>query len=469
MTEVRELRPDQIKDLGRLFYKERRCIHGGEPGTGKTPTVCVLQRARWDKHQHKSVWLMPMKLLDKNYDEAMLWGEWDLGDVVIVDGDEDECERALHSGAKLLLMGFKRFDMCADDIPDEYKGIDIDEWHKGFGHHRSQRTQALYRWCDRRGEDLWFVPMTGTGYNGKPSTLYPAIQIIEPRYYGSPEMFDRTHEIRDPWSGRLLSYTQLDKLESILTHHSIKRLWTDVHGPEKLVAEVIPCRMSARQREAYDQFRETALLELETFFVDGTEPGPAFIRARQIMEHPNLFPNLMEGGTGTVDICPGETPGKLDRFGDDCEDLSALGRPLLAYAALIPQQEQLLEMALARGRKAAIINGKVSNKLAAAADRDFRAGRIDTIIGSPKVADCGYNWQWCGDKEVSDVIFASMDFQDTTFFQAYKRAMREARQSALRILIYTYISTLDQHIMRLVKKKSVDASQVERGRVPVPW
>ncbi len=467
MSEIRELRPDQVKDLARLFFKERRCIHGGEPGTGKTPTVCVLQRARWDKHQHRSIWLMPMKLIDKNYDEAMLWGEWAPGEVQILDGPVEP----RHLAAKVVLMGFTRFEMAGHHLTtaDGFYGLDIDEWHKAFGGHTSKRTQALYRWCNERRDELWFVPMTGTGYNGRPSTLYPALQVIEPRYYGTPEAFDRMHNILDPWTGKVKGYANLDRLERILTHHSIKRLWTDVHGPEELAVQVVPCRMNEAQRTAYDTFRDTALLELEQFFIDGTEPGPAFIRSRQIMEHPNRFPNLLEGAGGYVDICPGEEPSKLTQFRDDCEELSALGRPLLAYAALIPQQEEMLEVALKAGRRAAIINGSVPSRLASAADRDFRAGRIDTMIGSPRVADCGYNWQWCGDKEVSDVVFSSLDFQDTAFFQAYKRAMREARRSALRLLIYSYQNSIDQHIMRLTKKKSVEAAQVERGRVPLPW
>ena len=467
---VRELRSDQIQDLGTLFFKQRRHIHGGEPGTGKTPTVCVLQRARWDKHGHKTVWLQPMKLLDKNYDEAMLWGEWAEGEVAIVDGTAAQCAAIIADPrVKLLLMGYKRFELTADIIPDDYKAIDIDEWHKGFTGHASKRTQALYRWCQRRGDDLWFVPMTGTAYAGRPQSLYPALQIIEPRYYGTPEAFDAMHNIVDPWSGKVTGHCNLDRLQLILSHHSIKRLWTDVHGPEEIVVEVGRCTMNKRQRTAYETFRETAILELEQFFIDGTKPGVAFTRARQLMEHPNVFPNLMEGGVGHVDICPGEIPGKLEEFADDCEKMSDLGRPMLAYAALVPQQRQMLEVAKAAGRRADVINGEVTPAQAARIDRAFRAGELDTIIGSPQVADCGYNWQWCGAVEVQDVFFVSMDYQDTAFFQAYKRAMREARHSALRIKIYTYIDSIDQHIMRLTKRKSQDATLVERGRVALPW
>ncbi|PZP71743.1 hypothetical protein [Methylorubrum populi] len=462
-----QLRQDQIQDLGRLFYKERRCIHRGEPGTGKTPTICVLQRARWDRHGHRTIWLMPMKLTEKNLDEARLWGEWAPGEVEILDGPLEP----RHLQAKVLIMGFTRFELVADQItPDHgFYAIDIDEWHKAFGGHESKRTQALYRWCAARRDQLWFVPMTGTNYNGRPDTTYPAIQIIEPRYYGTLEAFKMMHDILDPWSRKVVGHDNLDRLQSILDKHSIQRLWTDVHGPEEIVVEVGRSRMNPRQRKAYDTFRETALLELEQFFVDGTKPGVAFTRARQIMEHPNLFPNLLEGESGTVDICPGEVPGKLEDFADDCEEMTSLGRPMLAYAALVPQQHQMLEVAKAAGRRAAIINGSVTRKQVGIIDRAFQQGQLDTIIGSPQVADCGFNWQFCGGKEVCDVFFVSMDYQDTAFFQAYKRAMRKARQSALRIKISTYIDSMDQHIMRLTKRKSQDAARVERGRTVMPW
>lgn len=461
------LRPDQIEDLGRiLFGPSRRLIHGGEPGTGKTPTVCVAQRARFNEHGHRTVWVQPMKLLKKNYDEAMLWGEWAEGEVQIVDS------AYIDPRAKVLLMGFTRFEMMAAKITPEmgFFAIDIDEWHKGFGGHTSKRTQALYRWCSARREDLWFLPMTGSIYNGRPSTVYPAIQIIEPRYYGTPEMFSLTHDIVDPWTGKVTSHCNLDRLQAILDRHSIKRLWTDVHGPEEIVPQFARLEMNERQREMYDRFRDEAVLELERFFVDGTKPGVAFTRSRQIMEHPNRFPNLIDDDQGPhVDICPGEMPGKLEEFADDCEQMRALGRPMLAYAACVPQQWQMLEVARAAGLRADIINGSTSRKRVDEIDAAFRAGRLDCIIASPQVADCGFNWQWSGGKEIQDVFFVSMDYQDTAFLQAYKRAMREKRKTALRIKIYTYNDSMDQHIMRLTKRKSIDASQVERGRVPLPW
>lgn len=460
------LRADQIQDLGRLLFQERRCIHGGEPGTGKTPTICVLQKARWTEHGHRTVFLMPNKLLKKNYDECMLWGEWDEGDVQRVDS------MYIDPRAKVLTMGFTRFDMVAHLITPEmgFYAIDIDEWHKGFGGHESNRTQTMYGWTKARQRDLWFVPMTGSIYNGSPKTVYPAIQIIEPRYYGSPEMFSQMHDILDPWSKKVVSHCNLDRLQTILDKHSIKRLWTDVHGPEEIVPEFCRVEMNDKQRTAYDRFREDAVLELERFFIDGTKPGVAFLRSRQIMEHPNLFPNLVDDEFGpSVDICPGEMPAKLEEFADDCAEMKRLGRAFLAYAACVPQQRQMLEVARAAGLRAEIINGSTSPKRTEQIDEAFKLGLLDVVIASPVVADCGFNWQFSGGREIQDVFFVSLDYRDTAFFQAYKRAMRGKRGVALRIKIYTYNDSIDQHIMRLTKRKSVDATLVERGRIALPW
>ncbi len=472
-----ELRRDQLQDLGMLFFKHRRHIHRGDPGTGKTPTICMLQKARWTEHGQGTVWPMPMKLRDKNLDEAMAWGDWDAGDVVIVNGPADI--RA-NPTAKVFIMGFERFKLSWRLLPPHVRSIDIDEWHKGFGGHESKRTQALYEFCDERvRDDGWFIPMTGTLFNGKPDTVYPALQIIAPTYYGTLKCFQQVHHLVDPFTGKLLGYRDLDVLEDIVRQHSISRRWSDIHGPEEVVAQVERVEMGARQRAAYDEFKEQGLLELEQFFVDGTQPGTAFIRARQIMEHPNHFPNLAAlaaaeagvpfDGPEFVDIAPGEPPGKLELFELDCERHLANGTPFVVFAALVPQQEQLYATAQRLGLSVGLLNGSTSRKEADRIDREFRAGRLQCIVASPLVADCGFNWQTWGDVEVPECIFASLPFQDTAIAQAYKRFMRRARKVALRIKIYAYINSLDAHIMRLTKRKASDAAQVEPGRQPLPF
>ncbi len=465
------LRPDQLQDLTTLLFHKRRHIHGGEPGTGKTPTICVLQAGRWRQHGHGTVWMMPKALLEKNLEEAMLWGAWEPGEVVIVDGTKRQVDKQLASGARVFLMGFTRFERCWQQLPDYVKAVDVDEWHKGFGGHESKRTQALYEFMDTRGE--WFCPMTGTIYKGKPDTIYPALKIIEPRYYGTYKAFQNVHHVLDPFSGKVIGYTGLEALGQVLATHSIKRLWSEIHGPEDKVVQIERAKMSAAQLAAYKTFEETAILELEQFFIDGTKPGVSFIRARQLMEHPNRFPDLRDPDgrlkLPPVDVTPGELPGKLELFDLDVTNALENGTPLVTYAALVPQQEQLLEYAQRLGLRCALLNGETPQAERGRIDKAFQAGELQGLICSPQVADCGFNWQTCGEQEVNDCVFASMDYNDVTFTQAYKRFMRRRRQAALRIKIYAYDDSLDWHIMRLTKKKSVEGAQVEQGREPLPF
>lgn len=474
-----KLRSDQLKDFARL-WNTKRLVHRGDAGTGKTPTICVLQKARWTEHGQGTVWAMPLKLMKKNYDEAMLWGGWAEGDVVIIMSKADLMKNL---NAKVFITGYSQFGLRWEDLPPHVKSIDIDEWHKGFGGHESKRTQALYEFIDTRvGTEGWFVPMTGTAYNGSPDSIYPIIQIILPTAYGTLQAFQNIHHIVDPFTGKILGYDGLDVLEDIMTSISITRAWSEVHGPEEVVPEIVRVEMSAKQRRAYDQFKDEGLLELEQFFVDGTKPGPAFIRARQIMEHPNFFPNLAllaedqvfstssaDLADAWVDITPGEMPAKLDLFEMDCERHRANRTPFVAFSAMIPQQRQMLEIAKKAGLTAALLNGSTTAKETALIDAEFKAGRLQCIIGSSQVADCGFNWQDWGNQEVNECIFVSLPYQDTAIMQAYKRFMRRKRLTALRIKLYAYINSMDQHVMRLTKRKSVEATVVEPGRQPLPF
>jgi hypothetical protein len=455
------LRQDQVEDLAVLLAKPRH-IHGGDPGTGKTPTICVLQAIRWRQHGIGTVWVMPMKLTSKNLEEALKWGGWDADDVVVVDGTAAQCKRQLASGAKLFIMGFTRFALCYKDLPDYVKAIDIDEFHKGFGGTDSKRTQALYEFTTDPA--IHFVPMTGTLYNGKPDTVYPALQIIEPRYYATPDMFRRVHHLTDPFTGKLIGYRDLEILGEILAKHSIRRFWKDIHGPEQIVIQTERLDMSERQREAYAKFEQDAILELEQFFIDGTLPGVAFTRARQIMEHPNVFPDLRDPKLPPVDITPGEVPGKLELLELDMINAVENKTPLVIFSAMVPQQRQIFAMAQKMGMKVGLLNGDTTDTETEEFDTGFRTGRFNTLVCSPQVADCGFNWQFNGDREVDDLVFASMAYQDTAFVQACKRFERQKRSSALRVKVLAYRRSLDERILKLIAQKSVEANRTDPNR-----
>jgi hypothetical protein len=217
--------------------------------------------------------------------------------------------------------------------------------------------------------------------------------------------------------------------------------------------------MNDEQRRLYDTFEKEAILELENFYITGKEPGVAFIRACQIMEHPNRFPNL--AGSGFVDIMPGETPAKLDRLELHLTDHLETRTPVIIYAAMRPQQREAFALAEKMGMRVALIDGDATSAERFHADRAFRAGELDTLVCSPQVADTGFNWQFSGERELAHIIFCSLPYKDVVYSQAAKRAIRRNRSGPLRITVLAYRDSLDICKMQILMNKSLDAARVD--------
>ena len=60
------------------------------------------------------------------------------------------------------------------------------------------------------------------------------------------------------------------------------------------------------------------------------------------------------------------------------------------------------------------------------------------------------------------MIFASLDFLDTTVLQAYRRMVRGKRGSPLRITVLLYEDSLDHRITWIIYEKSLDAHKVDQ-------
>jgi hypothetical protein len=183
------------------------------------------------------------------------------------------------------------------------------------------------------------------------------------------------------------------------------------------------------------------------------------------MELPNQFPDLRDpDGKTIVDICPGEVPGKQERIEIHFTDHFELGTPVVTFASLVPQQKALMALAEKCGLTTALINGETSGARRYEIDKAFRAGEIQAPILSPQCADVGLNWQFWGDKEVDHTIFASLDYLDTTFIQAYRRFIRGKRTKPLRITVLQYRSSIDQKLFGILHRKSKEAAAVDGVR-----
>ena len=92
-------------------------------------------------------------------------------------------------------------------------------------------------------------------------------------------------------------------------------------------------------------------------------------------------------------------------------------------------------------------------------DKAFQKGEVEVIVASPATAAVGFNWG-----HVNRVVFASMDYQDSSFMQGYRRAIRGKRATPLLIYVLEYRDSIDQRIFLIVDQKAMDAQKVDGTR-----
>jgi hypothetical protein len=420
-----------------------------------------MQWYLWSNRGIGTVWAQPKSLLKKNKRELLRFTDFKDEDVVIVDGTPKQVEKQLNSGAKVFLMGFRRLTLCWRNLPAFVKAVHIDEFHMGYKTADSQNSLALFKMFDS-GRMEQFLPMTGTLIDGKLTSAYPAIRVIEPRYYLSHENFLGYHGIKDI-DGKIVAWKNHEKLSKIFGRHAILRTFASVHGEQEVVHVPEMVDMEDKQRTYYDKFHDDAVLELETFYLDGTLPGVAFTRARQLMEHPSEFPDLANPGQ-FIDILNGEPTGKEERLKVHFEEHYLSEKPLIIFTPLIPQQMRVAKLLEQHKLSFVVINGSISQKKRDENSDAFEQGRVQVVLATPQTAAFGYNWQFSGKREVDHMIFTALDFGDATFVQARQRAIRGKRSSPLRLTTLEYYESLDQHICKLIHRKSVDANKVDPSR-----
>lgn len=445
------LRDYQVADLA-YYLQTPRCLNTSDPGTGKTASVCAYLWYLWSELGHRSVWTMPKSLLKKNVDELLEFSGFKPEDIVIVDGTPKQRMKAIYSDAKVFLFGFTAFSNHWTDLLDEHPDVNalaVDELHMGYGGHNSVRTQNLYEAMERI---KYFVGMTGTIINGRLSSIYPSCQIIDHSYYpGGYHGFMYRHAIEDDY-GRVVAWTDHQRLGKFLYKYAIRHTFEEIYGPEAKVIINEKVQMHPAQREAYNEFEETALLELEESWLDGSfSKAVHIIHCRKIMEHP---------WTVGAPLDQIKLTGKDERLQIHFEDVRQSGKPIIVFSALVAQQERCVEIARKMGLKVGLINGSVATKKRFEIDEAFRAGELDVVVASPATTAVGYNWG-----HVDTIVFMSLDYMDSSFVQGYRRAIRGVRGKPLLIYVLQYADcAVEDRIFSIVERKSAMAHQVDETK-----
>lgn len=318
----------------------------------------------------------------------------------------------------------------------------VDEHHLAFKTAESAQTDAFFAVTNHCSQ---LYIMTGSLIAGRLDNAFPAIHAIEPLYYGSHAGFLQEHALFIDNYGRVLGWKNEEKLKAILARHGVCHSFEDIYGKEPVAFFHEHVEVGPKCREAYDLFHEQAMLELENAeFLDGTQPGVAVIRARQILAHPE-----------TMGIAKGEVTGKDQRL----TIFAAEGQKMLLFSSLKPEQRRTYELLTSLGLKGGIINSDVGKPERHRIDQAYKAGQLDFVVASGPTTAVGYDW------EITDhVIYVSPDYQDDNFVQGYRRGSRGTRKTTLRVTSLEYASSIERRQYQILTHKSQVANKVDPSR-----
>lgn len=456
-----------MEDLVSLMT-HKKFLNGNKPGTGKTPWCCVNIYRRW-QDGIRTVLVMPKGLMGKNKREMHRFTPFRDDQVVIVDGTPKQVAKQLEGDPPVLLMGPARFRIIHKQLKKVYRAIDVDEFHLCFKTGDSQTTLAFLDFAKGCPE---MNLMSGTFINGGLHSVWPAIHAVEPRYYPfGYRQFLARHAILDDYD-RPIAWRGHDRLTEILSKHGCSRSFESIFGDNKPVIQLDLCEMSPKQKKLYLELEKSAMAELDQFMIDGTNPGIAMIRARQILDTPRNFPNLMDldpktkAVRSTIDVVDGELTGKELSLQILIEDQIRTGDNTLIFGFLTDQQREIVRLLNEWGRTAEHLGIDASAKERTAIDQRYVAGKTTDICTSAAIGSVGYNWQFFGPqkRETNLAIFAAVPYLDGDFVQAYHRAIRQKRQTPLRVLVQHYGTSVEDRLFTILERKSRDANLVDPDR-----
>lgn len=440
-----ELKPHQLEDLEFHLSRDRSC-NLSECSTGKTPTMCRVMFTRNLIDGCKTVWIMPSGLMKKNKIEAMKWCNWSENEVAIVKGNKTKrLEIYKKKEVKCFIITSDTFgnewELILENEP-EVNQVIIDESHLAIASHSSKRTQSIYR--ASRKIRYWLF-CTATIVSGRFSSAYPAIAICEPRFYMNYQNFLNMHAVYGPMN-RIVGWGRGDKLKKVLrtigVRHTIKECYPD--NPP-FIYQFETAEIDENLRQNYITLEKEALLELEDKNLSLDNPAVKAMKGRVLLSCPESL---------DLELKP-VVNGKDELLKVHLENAKVDGSRILIFSCFVAEQERVKKICDEMGIKAEIMNGSVSQTKRGEIAERFEKNEIQVCIMSVSVGACGFNFEFC-----KEVIWLSMDYQDSSFEQGNMRISRGTRTDPARVFILSYGTKLEKRILDIVKRKMKEKIEV---------
>ncbi|WCD44195.1 putative helicase ATP-binding domain-containing protein [Xylophilus phage Lumi] len=440
------LRPFQIEDIARKINDPFLALFH-DAGTGKTPIAAVLSHYYAETFGDVVVWTCPSGIMLKNKMDLIRFGGFKEEEIIILQGATPLKRKEMMEDklGKVYLMSAQGFaaewEMLNTIKGGRVRSLFHDEMHLYYAGHEAKRTEAWYKAVKKMRS---VTCMTGSWIKGRLDSTYPTLHALHPLYYGNHKAFMTHHAMYDH-QGRIMGWRDKERLTQIMGQVGIRRSFREVYGEEKKVILPEPVRMSKNHQKFYNTMSNKGILELEDSFLKGETGGTKAIRLRQILAHPEFFGLDIKGPTARDEALEAHI-----------ENAIFSGERLAIFSALVPEMDRVYKTLKAKGLKVGLINGSVSGPERQQIDQDFNSGKLQFVVASAATAGVGLNWHF-----LEDMIFLSMDYEDSSFMQAYRRGIRGTRETPLRIHVIYYKSSVEEDVIEKIEWKSRETNGVD--------
>lgn len=217
----------------------------------------------------------------------------------------------------------------------------------------------------------------------------------------------------------------------------LRRLRDECLDLPELTQQVIRVEMNTSQKRLYR--------ELKTELITTTDSGQELVAwtngSKQVMLDRLTTSDWMLDPKGEA-----PTGGKFDQLRFDLENRS---RPTLVLAHYRQTVEACVEVARSLKLSAAAVHGGVSEALKSQAIADFKAGRLDVLVGSLETLAEGLTLT------VADMaIFVEMSYKPSRNEQARYRVHRMGQTRPVTIKEYVTVGTIDERKRVLLAQKT---------------
>lgn len=370
---------------------------------------------------------------------------------------------SLNARAKTAKGGTTVLDTPRDEYNRQWDAIVLDEAHYIKGR-KTKWTLALKQLSIHAGDVL---QLTGTPMPNWADELFSLIQVLRPRESGRGQKYGSYTRWADEWFKQSRVYqsksphaTKIDGLlgcsilcqvrpvddpcehfhefvRANLGAQFLRRRRDDVLGdlPPLTEAEV-EVQMDTQAARLYKSLRKEYFAVTE----DGSElvawsEGALNVMVDKITTSPWLLEQQGE-----------PRGGKFERLRFDLDNRS---RPTLVLAHYRDTVEACVAVAESVGARAASVHGGVSRKARAQRIADFKAGKLDVLVGSLETIAEGITLT-----QADMAIFVEKSYKPSRNEQAMRRVHRIGQTRPVTILDYVSPGTVDANKRKLLRSKT---------------